>query len=278
MVFDPVTEDPDTTDETNPARIDHITFDSEGSMVIGTHFRAQGPGKKPTAVILHGFPGHERNFDLAHVLRRAGINSLIFHYRGAWGSKGDYRFSYMVPDVKSCLEFIRSEEAVRDLQIDPERILLIGHSMGGWAALMTAAEDHDIHHVVSIAGFNLGIMMEFASESEFNREFVHKGFIKYLPPLRGVTEDILMDELMSRGDEWNLLGVTGDLRDKSMLLISADKDTLALQPFHHDLLFDKLKGEGASDLTEVKMNTDHSFSDKRITLSHTVLDWINERI
>jgi hypothetical protein len=34
---------------------------------------------------LHGFPGNERNFDVAQALRRAGYAALVFHYRGSWG-------------------------------------------------------------------------------------------------------------------------------------------------------------------------------------------------
>ncbi|MGA1822953.1 MAG: alpha/beta hydrolase [Thermoplasmatota archaeon] len=278
MGYDPVSEDPDTYDEVHPAKIDHITFKSEGCTLIGVHFRAQGPGKKPIAVILHGFPGHERNFDLAHVLRRGGINTLIFHYRGAWGSGGDYRLSNLVQDVRNCLKFIRSEDTSNELGIDPNRIILIGHSMGGWAALTTAAGDPNIKHIVTMAGFNLGLMREFATESDLNREIVMIGFKKFLPPVNGVTENILMDEIMENGIKWNLLGITNDLTDKSLLLISADRDQLAVQPFHHDPLFQKLKNEGIADLTEVKMNSDHSFSDKRIALSRVVLDWIVERI
>ena len=87
-----------------------------------------------------------------------------------------------------------------------------------------------------------------------------------------------MDEIMKNGIDWNLLGITKDLSDKSLLLISADRDPLAVQPFHHDLLFQKLKAEGIADLTEAKIDSDHSFSDRRIRLIRTVLNWIERRI
>ena len=33
---------------------------------------------------LHGYPGHEKNLDLAQSLRRTGFSSVIFFYRGCW--------------------------------------------------------------------------------------------------------------------------------------------------------------------------------------------------
>jgi len=37
-------------------------------------------------VLLHGYPGNERNLDLAQARRRDGWDIVFFHYRGAWGS------------------------------------------------------------------------------------------------------------------------------------------------------------------------------------------------
>ena len=79
---------PPTLDRAYPATMASITFTSSGAQLIGNMLIAPGPGPHPTVLLLHGFPGNENNFDLAHVLRRAGWNVLIFHYRGAWGSQG----------------------------------------------------------------------------------------------------------------------------------------------------------------------------------------------
>ena len=42
-----------------------VYFDSEGHRLLGTLFLARGDAPKPTAVILHGIPGVEKNHDLA---------------------------------------------------------------------------------------------------------------------------------------------------------------------------------------------------------------------
>ena len=38
---------------------------------------ASGPGPHPTVLMLHGFPGNEKNLDLAYSFRRAGWNVLV---------------------------------------------------------------------------------------------------------------------------------------------------------------------------------------------------------
>ena len=57
------------------------------------HCRVAGmKNKGDTVILLHGFPGNERNLDLAQAIRRSGWNAVFFHYRGAWGSGGVFSF------------------------------------------------------------------------------------------------------------------------------------------------------------------------------------------
>lgn len=56
----------------------------------GLIYIASGAGPHPTVILLHGYPGNEKNLDLAQSLRREGWNVLFFHYRGAWGSEGEF--------------------------------------------------------------------------------------------------------------------------------------------------------------------------------------------
>ena len=121
-----------------------VYFDSDGHRLLGTLFLARGDRPKPTAVILHGLPGIEKNHDLAHALRDAGWNSLIFHYRGCWGSEGCYVLRTIPDDVRAALDDLSSD---RYPQVDPARLVLVGHSLGGWAAVLAAATDPRVRAV-----------------------------------------------------------------------------------------------------------------------------------
>ena len=87
-------------------------------------------------LLLHGCPGLEKNLDLAVRLRDRGWNSLLFHYRGCWGSAGRYDLRTIPRDVTAAVDYLAGYP-----RVDPGRIAVLGHSMGGWAALVTAAAE-----------------------------------------------------------------------------------------------------------------------------------------
>ena len=53
---------------------------------------------------------------------------------------------------------VREPDFASAHRVDPSRIALIGHSMGGFAALMVASEHDDVECAVSLAGANLGLL------------------------------------------------------------------------------------------------------------------------
>jgi pimeloyl-ACP methyl ester carboxylesterase len=272
MEKDPVTQDIDIIDGEHPSGLEHLNIDSDGHNMLGFLLRAQGPGPHPTAVILHGFPGHEGHSDLAHVLHRAGWNSVLFHYRGAWGSEGEFSFSNMIDDVHACLFHLRGPEWAETVQA--ERIVLIGHSMGGWAALMAAIDDAEVQETVFIAGFNLGSMAPFITESGFNRKLVEASFGPLVRPLGGADPSRLIDEIVLNGEGWDLIGNAKRMINLRVLMIGAARDNTAIPELHHIPLSKGLKDIGMRSLTDVILDSDHNFSDRRIELCRTVLDWL----
>jgi uncharacterized protein len=111
-----------------------VTFSSDGHRLVGVLYLARGEEPKPTVLLLHGCPGLEKNLDLAVRLRDAGWNSLLFHYRGCWGSAGRYDLRTIPRDVTAALNYLAGCP-----RVDAGRIAVLGHSLGGWAALVTAA-------------------------------------------------------------------------------------------------------------------------------------------
>ena len=113
-----------------------VTFDSDGHRLVGTLYLARGEEPKPTALLLHGCPGLEKNLDLAATLRDRGWNALLFHYRGCWGSAGRYDLRTIPRDVTAAVGCLADCP-----QVNPGRIAVVGHSLGGWAAIVTAAAE-----------------------------------------------------------------------------------------------------------------------------------------
>ena len=114
-----------------------IHIPTHGLLINGVVYSPTGAGPHPTIVICHGLPGNEKNLDLAQALRRAGWNAVTFNYRGSWGSPGNFRFAQNLEDANAVLAYLRANAST--LGVDTSRIVLAGHSMGGWVVAHTAA-------------------------------------------------------------------------------------------------------------------------------------------
>jgi len=87
----------------------------------GVLYLAQGKGPHATVLFLHGFPGNEKNIDLAQAVRRAGLNALVFYYRGAWGSDGQYSRSHVLEDVAAALHWLRAPAVADSYRVNWRR-------------------------------------------------------------------------------------------------------------------------------------------------------------
>jgi uncharacterized protein len=108
-----------------------IHVPSGGVQINGVVYVASGERAHPAFVFFHGLPGNEKNLDLAQAVRRAGWTVVTVNYRGSWGSPGNFRFAQNLEDAQATLAFIRSPDNAKRLSIDPARLALGGHSMGG---------------------------------------------------------------------------------------------------------------------------------------------------
>ena len=274
MNFDPVTQDCPNRDKDNPASIKPITFDSFGHKLIGTIFIAAGKGPHPTVVFLHGFPGNEKNYDIAQAVRRFGWNAMIFHYRGSWGSEGDFTFSGCIDDVKIAVEFLRNNYSKEFLRVDGNRLVLIGHSMGGFVALLTAVWDEQLKFAASLAGFNFGYFTQFIEEKDEVKNITLENLDEGVNLLKGTDSRELLQEMFDNKVEWDLINYINFLTSKNILLVAAKNDHTAPAEIHHYPLVNALRETSSATLHEYIIESTHSFSDRRIELIRTVIDWL----
>ncbi|EXJ14039.1 alpha/beta hydrolase [Imhoffiella purpurea] len=105
----------------------------------------------PAVIVLHGWGGNaEDMLVFASVLHRADFAVLLLDARNHGRSDGD-EFSSLprfAEDLEHGLDWLRREPGV-----DPERIALLGHSVGAAAALLVAARRREPAAVVSVAAF-----------------------------------------------------------------------------------------------------------------------------
>src|SRR5271155_1240043 len=135
-----ITADP-PQDKAHPAAMESFQIPSHGEPMNALMYIAAGAGPHPAVILLHGFPGNEKNLDLAQAIRRAGWDVLYFNYRGSWGTPGDFSFTHALEDTQAAVAYLRDPANAKKLRADPGYLVLIGHSMGGFMASYTAAQD-----------------------------------------------------------------------------------------------------------------------------------------
>lgn len=270
--YDPVTMDPPAPDSAHPPRLAEIAFESDGDRLNGLLYVAAGAGPHPVVLLLHGNPGNERNLDVAQAIRRAGYTVLYFDYRGNWGSGGLFSRTHALEDVGAALRWVRSPAVARRFGIDTSRVALVGHSMGGWLALMSAAADPRVACVGALDSRNVGaygrqLQRDRAAESALvavNDSLTAPG-APYRAQGGGAA---LVAEMKANAERWDVTAYAQALRDRPILLVAAifkaDQDSIAAV----------LGRTGARRVTALAWRTDHSFSDRRLALARTVVDWL----
>ena len=251
-----------------PPGVTGITVPSHGVAMDATLYLAGGAGPHGTVLLLHGLPGYEHNGDLAQAIRRVGWNVLLFHYRGTWGTAGQFSLSSAIEDTTDAVRFLRDPATAAKYRMDCERVVVIGHSFGGFLAGYEASHDPDIKAVGIIAAVNLGKINADPKEKEERL----KRWEAQLHPIRGATAPGLFSEAERHAKEWDYVHWADALRGRPVLLVEADDQN------HADMeaLAAALREKGTIALDHEAVSTDHSFSDHRIALQMIVVKWLEK--
>ena len=252
-------------DTAHPARMEVLHVPSGGVKINGVAYLASGAGAHPTFVFFHGLPGNEKNLDLAQAVRRAGWHAITVNYRGSWGSPGQFRFGNTLEDADAVLAFLRDSANARHLGVDTSRLVIAGHSMGGWVVAHTAAHDRGLLGGILISAADMGSRLAGKSRSE-SVAFMADN----MEALAGVTAESMVDDLLGGAAKWRFEDAAPGLA-RVPLLVMTSGDGLAPRA---DSLVKALRAKGNASITTVHQPTDHSWSDKRIALESAVLRWL----
>jgi pimeloyl-ACP methyl ester carboxylesterase len=267
-----ITSDP-AVDKANPPAMQSFQIPSYGVGLNALMYIAAGAGPHPVVVLLHGFPGNEKNLDLAQAIRRAGWDVLYFDYRGSWGTPGDFSFTHSMEDTQAAIAFLRDKGNASRLRADPQHIVLVGHSMGGMIAAYVGAHDPAIEAVALISAADMaGRLHGVSSLSEDGRTLILARVATGLKsegmaPLAGCTPESLALDLMQHADEWSLAAQAPKLASRPVLVVTSDDGLASV----NDALVSAMQAAGDKAVTAVHIATDHSYSGNRIELEQTVL-------
>ncbi|MEW5685330.1 MAG: alpha/beta fold hydrolase [Pseudomonadota bacterium] len=251
-------------DAAHPARSEVLHIPSGGVEINGLAYIAAGAGAHPTVVLFHGLPGNEKNLELAQAVRRAGWNVVTVNYRGSWGSPGKFSFKGNVDDARAVLAWLRRPEVAAKLHVDPRRLVIGGHSMGGWVTAVTGGSDPDI------AGAFLIAAADMARTSKAPREERLAIARNNMETLAGVTAEDMAEQMTGLGD-LSFAAAAPGLAKHRLLVLTCDD---GLKPQADALVID-VKRRGGK-VAVVHVATDHSWNTARVRLATEVIEWLGE--
>lgn len=252
-------------DATQPPQLVQVRYQTGGVDVPARFFVAAGSGAHPTVLLLHGFPGTELNLDLARVIQRAGWNVLAIHYRGVWGSPGQFALGNTIEDARAALVWLREPD--RQAQVDSSRIVVLGHSMGGFDAVMIG-DDAGVAGFVTVSAWDAGAEASrlntpearSAAESEFAEDV----------SFTNMTFASMAEEIVANTEAWDWSRNAAEMAGRPVLVIDSQD---GFSP-KGDAVVAALIGSGGPIPTRLTFETDHSYNDHRIALASAITAWL----
>lgn len=130
-----------------PITIRHEDIPITATIHYPTKDEHRSSNKMPLVVICHGFVGNRIGVDRLFLLagRQLAHNGYLvirFDYAGcgeSGGIYGEHGIDSMIAQTRSVLDYALSLDCV-----DPLRVTLLGHSLGGAVALLTATRDRRV--------------------------------------------------------------------------------------------------------------------------------------
>jgi pimeloyl-ACP methyl ester carboxylesterase len=238
--------------------VESILFKSGEAEIIGILYTAWADDPRPTAILLHGIPGTEKNFDLAYQLREMGWHALVISFRGAWGSSANYEMVTQPDDAVAAIDYLLKASAA--WKVDPKRIALVGYSLGSRAAIVTAYRDRRVGAVVSIAGI-----------ADFEEALPDLNFFSNASPfLSGSTAQGLRRQWLALGTQENPISIIGQLSQPVMIIQGTEDEIVPAY------MAESLHGATNEQATLVQIKgADHTFTRYRAQLVLSITDWLD---
>jgi pimeloyl-ACP methyl ester carboxylesterase len=251
-------------DKTSPASQIELKIPSMGSLIQGFIYKANGAQKHPTLILLHGYPGNERNLDLAQVARARGWNVIYFNYRGAWASQGQFSFENCVQDVVSVVAFCRKYSD--SLQVDTSRIALFGHSMGGWVCLKALQRLPGVKKGFALSTWDIYAGLKEVKTPEQLRIRIRETGNEYF--VLNTAPESIFKPVLQKPDFFNLATDGAALADKQIIMLDEHHGNKAIAS--------AIKEKNRNFFDYQVWQTDHPFTNKRVALIKLVLTFLEK--
>lgn len=241
--------------------------------ILCTIYTAGGEGPHPVLIFTHGYPGHEKNLDLAQTLRRAGFSSVIFFYRGCWGSDGDFSFEGSFEDTRAVLDFVLHDT---EYNFDPDHIFFIGHSLGCVNAARMIAACPQVRGGVFLAPCDLWRLSQLGLENSSYQQHLQDVLEEGISYIRGTDIRTLTREIRESNGRLSIDSCIPSIAEKPLLWVSSPDDDVVSEEKETYPYIQKMKAYGASSFKWLRVSSDHYFSNMRSQLTEDITSFLME--
>ena len=253
-------------DKTAPAGMIELDINSNGSRLAGgIMYTPNGNEKHPTLILLHGFPGNEKNLDIAQVVRTHGWNVIYFNYRGSWGGGGKYSFENCVEDVKAVVDYCNKYQD--SLKIDTTKISLFGHSLGGFVCLKVLEQVPQIKKGFALSAAPFYQRIKPIPNDKTLIEVVNKLYPKNYVALNSTNQEIFLAVYRNLA-YYNIAADTKLLKGKQIIMLDEHKENKSVA--------DAITASGLKSFDYKVWDTDHGFTNKRASLMNLLLSFLDK--
>ena len=244
--------------------VERLLFKSAGNRLIGALHKPSDMKDLPHAVlVLHGFPGMAPILsDIVFSLCQSGFAPMTFHYRGCWGSGGDYSFLGAIRDTQKALALVIDRK-----DLDVENLTIIGHSFGGLIAMLMTVRNDMVKNVAALCPV-ANMKAELASHRA--KTILEKG----LPFVSGFPMSKAAVEWEALSKQYDPIFYVEKIAPRNFLLVHGDKDDIIPIDCSEVLFTKALDPKNIS----VVNNADHIFAGNHHKTIGLLTSWIKSNI
>lgn len=147
--------------------------------------------------------------------------------------------------------------------VDPERIIAIGHSMGSQAAVVTAARDSRIKAVAAISG---------SGDIRMSAPPDRKRTENTLEFLKGITFEKFVTQRRLQAEKYNPIDHVARISPRPLLIVHGTQDAI-VNPEQAKILYEHAKQPKKLVLID---GADHVYTNQRQELLDTIVRWVGE--
>jgi pimeloyl-ACP methyl ester carboxylesterase len=223
-----------------------------------------------------GWPGNPDDVaNLGAGLSGSGVNMVMFNPRGMHASEGSFSFSNVLADIDAALAWLGLDDIRTRFNIDPAKIALGGHSMGGGLVMVYAGTHPSApRRIIGVAPADVGqavddLLNNPATQASMRSLLTTPGaFPVRITDIQGTIAQIKAD-----GNRYWLKDAAPKLTERSILLIGGwDDPTVTMEailPFYR-----ALKRGGAPDVTFLSYHDGHQFAIAKQHVATDIANWL----